>query len=169
VLTRVSLETSTVSRVRFGLAAAGLSTARDGTNDDLNESFAKALGYFGATAADRSRVQDADLAAVPATLEEQFLDWVEIDALELCRTALLFAPQRVEWEDYQEDREQALAYLVETLTQKRAEYASRYDREAAPRVGAIEDTVKHPFRTDQWFAGRRRGRDGLPNPYGYDL
>jgi hypothetical protein len=79
-LTRAQAETILVRRVGGLLSAAGLAVTTAGSNADLNDPLAWAIGQAGGTVSDRSAVVDADLVTVSG--DDQLLDLAELRALE---------------------------------------------------------------------------------------
>jgi hypothetical protein len=156
-LTRTQVERAEVSRLRAFLEAAGLSTATDGTNPDLNEPMAATLNRFGVVPADRSAVTDDDLAPVGDTpyLQGLFLAWVELDALAACQFAILAKPEMQQWASYTEQWGTAKDAVAAALKAKTEAFRAAYLTGGTLRVGRLRDGGTHRLDTSGWFAGRR--------------
>jgi hypothetical protein len=73
-ITRAYVEQVLVGYAGAVLTLAGMSTATDGSNSDLNEPIRAALADMGILAADPSDVSDSDLAGLAASSINRFLE-----------------------------------------------------------------------------------------------
>ncbi len=87
-LTRAQVESLLVQRLKTLLTAAGLSTSKDGTNEDLNDAVGYAARQLGGTVADVTNVTSSELSFVGADDYDKFLDIAELRALETIVNAL---------------------------------------------------------------------------------
>lgn len=157
MLTLQEVETAIVSRDRDALALAGRSLTTNGQaarNPDLNEPVARALGLFGHPAVSRSAVVDSDLAWVDDSLEERFLDLVELEVLESCLRKLIAQPNSVEWPNYKASWGVNVQYVRDLIAQVRDQYNQTYNQQGGLRVGRLAPGIRHKVR--ERF-GRRRG------------
>ena len=126
MLTRVDVETATVSLCRDALKATGRSLAHDGTNPDLNEPMAKSLANFGVTPAVRADVTDADFALLPEGLDQQYLDFLEVVVWEVCARGSSSGPQSVSWPNFSASTGGNAQWLASQVEDLRRAYNAKY-------------------------------------------
>lgn len=121
--TRTSVDTRLLRRVGRWLTAAGLDGATDdGTNVDLADPIAWAIGQTGGTVVDTLAPDDADLATV--TSDDQMLDLAEYRLL--LNAYQNYTKVDVEGLAGKAKLDQLRAGLKEAITLKRAQIASDY-------------------------------------------
>jgi hypothetical protein len=145
-LTRIGVESAMVGRLGAALTALNLSTVKDGTNADLNEPMAAGLDWFGVQPIDRSSITDADLANLDDSVIAQYLDLVEIRALESFVTAVAFGPRSQQWEDYKVDRTDQSRWILELIAAKTAAYNLRHGGTTGPVAVEMDCGVRDALR-----------------------
>lgn len=162
-ITRYQLDQALLSPSRLGGVLRELGRIDkayvDQPNVDLNEAIASALESIGVIPADRSAVDDYDLARVADGAVVRFLDIAEIRALEGLVAWHASRPRATRFPDWQIDRHgNSGEWLLSILKQKQARHdmaARQGSAEAARFARGIRRTLRMTGHLD-----RRRGIRG---------
>lgn len=117
----------------------GIDLAATGSNPALNDPLRQALRRMGFAIADPSAVSDADVAAVPAAREDEFLARAEIRLLETVIES--WARPNIQTLDARRDWGALMANLVKLLDSKRQQLIDEYGPIDAARGFMYLNTV----------------------------
>jgi hypothetical protein len=140
-LTVATAENEIVLSLGGKLAQAGMPLTVDGTNASLNAPIRKALRYVGIVPADPITVVDADLARVPATRVEDYIESAKLEALYVIQGTM---PNGFDQQIEQE--RQNLHQIMTDVAAMIADYQSRVPKLNLPKfaVGPPPATCRVP-------------------------
>jgi hypothetical protein len=132
-LTVAALEAEIITRIGGKWGQAQLSVLTNGSNPDLKSPIRRGLRYVGLTPADPITPVDADLAAVPATSAEVYMDAATLEALYVCQGRF-----QQGFDQKVQDQQQWLHQIMTDLAAMIADYQSR-----VPKLNLGKTSVGH--------------------------